>query len=182
MFSSRLLSALAIAMFSAQAAMAAAPTPGSELRGLLRTAIDSKTAYVGEPVLMYDVANRSGSIQGATMRGYVSSVVHAGQGRPGKVQLRFTSLTLRDGTRYGVVGEATGVSAQTKNNALKEAGGAIAGMLVGNAIFKTLFLSSAGGLVGAAGGYLLAKNNRQDVTIPANSVVVVSISSTRRQA
>ena len=70
----------------------------------------------------------------------------------------------------------------TKSNALKEAGGALAGMLVGNAIGKTLFHTGAGGAVGAIGGFAVAKNNRSNVVVPAGSNVVVQIVSARRQA
>jgi uncharacterized membrane protein len=75
----------------------------------------------------------------------------------------------------------TQLQAQTKNNGLKEAGGALAGMLVGNAITKTIFGIAGGGLVGAVGGFLIAKNNRENMTIPANSTVTVRVAGARRQ-
>jgi hypothetical protein len=173
---------LFLALFALPAAASAQPAPGTELRGLMRNTIDTKTAYVGQEVYVDDVASSNGRIQNATLRGTVRNVVRASQGRPAKLMLRFTTLTLRNGTVYRIDGTATGVNARTKNNALKEAGGAVAGMLVGNAIFKTLFQSSAGGLLGAAGGFLVAKNNRENMSIAAGSVVVVTISSSRRQS
>jgi hypothetical protein len=40
-----------------------------------------------------------------------------------------------------------------------------------------------GGIVGAAGGFLLAKNNHQDINVSAGSIVQVELTSvTRRQA
>jgi hypothetical protein len=54
-------------------------------------------------------------------------------------------------------------------------------MLVGNAITKTIFGIAGGGLVGAVGGFLIAKNNRENMTIPANSTVTVRVAGARRQ-
>ena len=160
----------------------AQPAPGTELRGTITSEVNTKTAYVGQDVMVNNVATSSGSIQGATMRGTVTSVQRAGQGRPAKIQLHFNYLALRGGKTYPINGAVTSVHEQTKSNALKEAGGALAGMLVGNAIFKTLFAASGGGIVGAAGGYLVAHNNRQDMTIPSGSIVVVQLGTVHRQA
>jgi hypothetical protein len=69
----------------------------------------------------------------------------------------------------------------TKNNALKEVGGALGGMIVGNVLGKAVGING-GGLAGAAGGFLLAKNSKQNMSIPAGSVVTVQLQSARRQA
>jgi hypothetical protein len=55
-------------------------------------------------------------------------------------------------------------------------------MLAGNAIGKTLFGVSGGGIVGAIGGFMIAKDDRSDVVIPANSAVTVRLVNPRRQA
>lgn len=116
------------------------------------------------------------------MYGTVTSAVPASQGRPGKVQMRFTRLVLPSGATYAVDGVVSGMQANTKNNALKEAGGALAGMLIGNMIGKTIFHTSLGGVLGAAGGFLIAKNNRQNVVVPSGTAVQVTVRSARRQA
>ena len=86
-----------------------------------------------------------------------------------------------NGARYSIDSRVTNVNVQTKSNAGKEAGGALAGMLVGNAIGKVLFGGSAGGAIGAAGGFLLAKNNRQNVDVPAGSYIQVELLSVSRR-
>jgi hypothetical protein len=173
----RLASATVVALLLVQGMALAQPTTGTQLRGLTRNSVDTKSAYVGEPVYADNVASADGSIQGAELRGTVASVTRAGQGTPARIQLHFSSLVLRNGRKYYVDGRVTSMSANTKSNGLKEAGGAVAGMLVGNAIFKTLFQSSLGGAVGAAGGFLVAKNNRQNMTVPAGSVISVALES-----
>jgi hypothetical protein len=116
------------------------------------------------------------------MYGTVTKVVKAGQGRPAQLQMTFTRMRLRDGSTYAIDGVVTGMQANTKNNALKEAGGAVAGMLIGNMIGKAIFHASGGGFLGAIGGFLVAKNNRQNLSVPAGSTVRVSLRSVRRQA
>jgi hypothetical protein len=157
--------------------------PGTTLNGTIQQDINTASATVGQPVVLTNVAsaNGSGAIVGARLAGEITDVQRAGQGRPAKLQMRFDRLRLPDGRVYQVDGVVTGTAAQTKNNALKEVGGAVVGMLVGNALGKTIGLNG-GGIVGAGGGYLLAKNNRQNMTISAGSVVTVRIDSARRQA
>lgn len=176
-----LAAAFGATMVVAQAAL----TSGSLLNGTLNQNLSSNHAYVGEPVTLSNVTSDdgSGSVVGGTLYGSVTSVEKAGQGRPGKISMNFTRLVTRSGATYAVSTTVTKTQTVTKNNALKEAGGAVAGMLVGNMIGKTIFHVGGGGIVGAAGGFLLAKNNRSDVNIPAGTVVQVQvITVVRRQS
>jgi hypothetical protein len=91
-------------------------------------------------------------------------------------------MVMSDGSTYAVDGVVTGMQAQTRTNAAKEAGGAVAGMLIGNAIGKTIFHAGGGGVVGAIGGFLVAKNNRQNMAIAAGTTVTVHMLSVRRQS
>lgn len=172
---------MAVTMVAAQAAL----TSGSLLNGTLDQNLSSNRAYVGEPVTLSNVTSNdgSGSVVGGKLYGRVTFVQAAGQGRPGKLKMYFTTLVLRNGATYNVSTTLVQSNTQTKNNTAKEVGGAVAGMLVGNMLGKTIFHSGAGGLLGAAGGFLLAKNNKENVNIPAGSVVQVRIDSVvRRQS
>jgi hypothetical protein len=160
----------------------AAPVAGSAYAGAITSSVNSKSAYAGEPVTLTQVSSPGAGITGARMYGTVTTVVHAGQGRPAQLQMRFTRLTLNSGASYAINGIVTGMQANTKSNALKEAGGAVVGMIVGNMLGKTILHTGGGGLAGAAGGFLIAKNNREDMTIPAGSAVRVTLRSVRRQA
>lgn len=166
-----------------QAALSA-PYAGEQYAGVINTTINTSNAYVGEHVALDHVTSQNGSVSGAHMYGTVTHVVRAGQGRPAQLQMTFTRLTLANGSSYAIDGIVTGMKAQTKNNALKEAGGAIAGMIVGNIVGKTIFHASTGigGFLGAAGGYLIARNNRENMSVPAGSAVRVTLRSVRRQA
>jgi len=177
------ISALIALIFSATVAANAALTQGSLLDGTIEGNYSSNHAYQGEHVTVSNVTSDdgSGSIRNGHLYGYVYEVQKAGQGTPGKIRFRFTELVNGNGARYTVDSRVTEMKAQTKNNAAKEAGGALAGMLVGNAIGKTLFGASGGGVVGAAGGFLLAKNNRQDINVSAGSYIQVELLSVSRR-
>jgi hypothetical protein len=149
----------------------------------LQQTLDTKTVEIGRTVSLADVmsADGSGEIVSAWLAGTVTKVARASQGQPAQLQITFTTLRLVDGRTYAVDGAVSGMQVQTKSNAVKEVGGTVAGMLVGNAIFKRVGLNG-GGIVGAAGGYLIAKNSRENMTGPAGSIVNVELRSARRQA
>jgi hypothetical protein len=175
-----LMAGILMVTTTAQAAL----TGGSLLNGTIDQSLSSNHAYVGQTVSLSNVTSNdgSGSVVRGRLYGRVTEVQPAGQGTPGKIRMHFTELVTPHG-RYNVDTRVTGVQAQTKTNAAKEAGGALAGMLVGNAVGKTLFGASGFGILGAAGGFLLAKNNRQNVNISAGTVVQVQVLSvSRRQA
>jgi len=166
---------------SGATAVLAQPLEGTILTGTMTTSIDTKSAYAGEDVYADNVSSSDGSIQGATMTGVVDRVIPAGQGQAAKLRLRFNYLRLPNGRTYAIDGIVTQMNAQTRNNAVKEAGGALGGMLVGNAITKTLFGAAIGGPIGLVGGFLIAKNNRENMVVPANSQVTVRVAGARRQ-
>ncbi|HZT13131.1 MAG TPA: hypothetical protein VFA29_10015 [Candidatus Baltobacteraceae bacterium] len=177
-----LIAATLVAGFIASGSAAALAAPSAtQYAGVLSQSVDTKSAYVGQPVTLTHVTSQDGSVAGATMYGTVTSVTKPGQGKNAQIQMSFTKLVTTSGT-YAVSGVVTGMQAQTKSNAGKEVVGAVAGMLVGNMIGKAIFHASGGGFLGAIGGYLVAKNNRQNVSVPSGSVVRVSVRSVRRQA
>ena len=151
-----------------------APEPGTQFSGTLLQSVSSKTARVGDQVVLVNVNSRDGSITGARMFGRVAATQRAGQGQSGQVYLEFDTLQLANGAIYPIAGEVTQVHVKTANNGAKEALGALGGMIVGNILGKWIG-TNYGGLFGAAGGYLVAKNNREDVSIPANSDVNVRL-------
>ena len=182
----RLLAALAAFMFLPSLASAQAPPqgppprtifapePGMQFSGTLMQSVSSKTARVGDQVVLVNVNSMDGSITGARMFGRVAAAQHAGQGQSGQVYMSFDTLQLANGALYPIVGEVTQVNVKTANNGAKEALGTIGGMILGNILGKWIG-TNYGGLFGAAGGYLVAKNNREDVSIPANSDVNVRL-------
>jgi hypothetical protein len=155
--------------------------PGTVLVGSMDQGVDSKNVQVGQRFTMSDVHSQDNNINGGTIYGHVSDVQRASQGRPGKIELAFDKLRTRSGNSYALSGRAQNVQTNTKNNALKEVGGAVAGMIVGNILGKAVG-TNLGGALGAGGGYLYAKNNKENVSIPQHAVVSVQVTSARRQS
>jgi hypothetical protein len=157
------------------------PATGNVLTGLIDASLDSKSAYAGESVTLYNVASSDGAIVHATLIGRVTDVTPAGEGRNAQVRMHFDRLRLLDGSETPIDGIVVSVEVRTKSNAAKEIGGALIGMLAGNALGKALGING-GGIVGAAGGFLIAKDNRANVVIPADSAVTVQLVNPRRQS
>ncbi|MDQ2872496.1 MAG: hypothetical protein M3R35_05150 [Candidatus Eremiobacteraeota bacterium] len=179
-----LAAVMAVSTLATAQVASAAPTAGTTLSGTMSQTIDTKSAYVGQPVVLTNISSSdgSGAVSGGRLYGHVTNVVHAGQGRSAKLQITFDRYVSGSGANYAVNGIVTGMQAKTKNNTLKEAGGAVIGMLVGNAIGKSVLHTNLGGLAGAAGGYIVARNSRENMSVSQGSVVKVRLLSARRQA
>jgi hypothetical protein len=176
---SRTLTAvLASALFAVLPLAALAQlTPGTTLSGYIDQNLSSNHVEVGTPVSISNAHSPDNHINGAKIYGHVSSYQAAGQGTPGKINLAFDKVVTRSGNVYAIGGYATNVDVQTKNNTLKEVGGAAAGALVGG-----LPGHGIGALIGAGGGALYAKNNRQNINIPQGSSITIQVVRSRRQS
>lgn len=157
----------------------AAIAPGTVLSGTMDQSINSSSAQVGQTFTISNAHSPNYNINGATIYGHVSSAQRASQGRPGKIQLTVDRIRTRAGNTYVAAGYVTDAQVITKSNATKEAVAGLAGAVIGSIVTHG---RTGGLLAGAAGGYLLAKNNRQNVTINPGSKITVQLSQTRRQA
>ncbi|MGD0053255.1 MAG: hypothetical protein ABSD03_15740 [Vulcanimicrobiaceae bacterium] len=149
--------------------------PGAILHGTIDQNLSSNHAWVGERVTLSSVYSDNGAIRHARVIGYVREVVPAGQGTSGKIRLSFDELYAPAGT-FKISARVRSIEAVTKTNAGKEAGGAVAGGIIGG-----LLGHGIGAVLGAGGGYLLAKNNRQNVAISAGTPVTIQLLHSYRQ-
>ncbi|GAC1533793.1 MAG: hypothetical protein NVS2B17_01950 [Candidatus Velthaea sp.] len=177
------LIACAIIGFGAVPASAQSVAPGTSLSGTLMQDVSSKDAQVGQGVTLTNVtaANGSTSVRGATIYGHVADVTRAGQGKRPQVQIALDKIVYANGQTQAITGVVTSAQENTKSNTVREVGGAVLGNIVGNIAAKKLGLP-LGGLLGAAGGFLYAKNYHENVTIPKDSIVTVRVTTARRQA
>ncbi|MBV8331624.1 MAG: hypothetical protein JO192_02725 [Candidatus Eremiobacteraeota bacterium] len=163
---------------------------GTVINTRLNETLDSSSANVGDTFTMAVVPpypSGDPAFQGATISGVVTKVVRAGQGRNPEIVIHPRYIRMPDGTIATVYGDVTSIAANksTGGTAGKAAAGALLGMLVGNAIGKTIFHSSAGGAIGLIGGAMLGANNKTNFTIPAGANATVQLSqqvTIRRQA
>jgi hypothetical protein len=163
---------------------------GTVINARLNQGLDSGSANVGDTFTMAVVPpypSGNPAFQGATISGVVTKVQRAGQGRNPEIVIHPRYLSMPDGTVTTVYGDVTSIAANksTGGTAAKAAAGAFLGMLIGNAIFKTVFQSSAGGAIGLVGGAMLGANSKTNFTIPAGAGATIQLTQTvtiRRQA
>jgi hypothetical protein len=162
---------------------------GAQINARMRTMIDTGKAHVGDRFVMDVVPpypSGNPAFQGAIIAGEVTSVTTAGQGRKPSIGLQFDYLRLADGSTVDISATMTADQRnQEHKNGLKVALMTIGGMLLGNAIGKTIFHTSGGGVVGAAGGLLYGINGKTNFQLPSGSDVQITLNQTvtiRRQA
>ncbi|MEO6836609.1 MAG: hypothetical protein ABI231_11995 [Candidatus Tumulicola sp.] len=163
---------------------------GTVINGRLNQELNTSSAHVGDPFTMTVVPpypSGNPAFQGATISGVVTKVQRAGQGRNPEIVIVPEYLRLAGGNTAALHGSVTSIAANksTAGTAGKAAVGALAGMLIGNAIGKTIFHSSGGGAVGLIGGALLGANNKTNFSVPAGAQATVQLDQTvtiRRQA
>ena len=191
----RLYTAAIAAIFGLVAPIAASAAnltlaTNTQLNVTIDQTLDSHTAQVGDGFTAhvqppYPFDNQT--LAGAIVVGHLVRVQHAGQGTKPEIDIKFDQLKLRDG-RSGPI-DASVVSAQPQTqqkNGARVAEYTIGGMLVGNAIAKTVLGSGAkgGGIAGAAGGFLLGNNYKADIQFPQGSAMTIKMNHTvaiRRQ-
>lgn len=187
------LAVLVAVALSAPAALAQSTLTlyqGATLNARMNQSVSSGSANVGDTITLTVIPPYpSGDpvYANATITAVVTKVQRAGQGTKPEIDIRLRNLQLADGTTAQIFGKVTQAQQQenTAENVGKTALGAIGGMLVGNAIGKTLFQASGGGAVGAVGGALLGANNKTNFTIPSGSTATLRITQTvtiRRQS
>lgn len=162
---------------------------GAQINGRMRTTLDTGSAHVGDRFVMDVVPpypSGNPAFQGAIIAGEVTSVTHAGQGTKAALGLQFDYLRLADGSTVDISASMTqDQKKQEQANGGHVALTTIGGMLLGNAIGKTIFHTGGGGIVGAAGGLLYGVNKKTNFQLPAGSDVQITLNQTvtiRRQS
>ena len=152
-----------------------------DLTGTMDQTISSSSAQVGDRFVISNVTpGADGAIANATVYGHVAGAT--GRPRPkARVRLAFDWIRLYDGKQYPLVARPVHIDVVTKSNAAREGVGAVVGDLLGNYIGKVIGVGLLGPL-GLVGGYLIAKNARQNVTIPQNSLITLQLIRSLRQA
>lgn len=185
----------ALAMFAAfilpVAALAQTATlpQGQTITVAMQDTINSGNAYAGEQFTARVVSpypNGDTAFQNAIVSGRVIKVVQAGQGRTPELHLAWDTITLQNGTSYPLNAVlTTGAPKQQQRNAGHVALTTIGGMIAGNILGKTIFHSNAGGLLGAAGGFLYGYNKKSNIQVAQGQHLSLTLTRpliVRRQA
>ncbi len=165
----------ALAMTSVASARSMTLYSGTQINAKMDTTLDTATAYRGQRFTMHVTPPyASSALRGSYLSGHVVSVVHARQGVKPRLQLAIDRLYMRDGSSVEVDGQIIGdQQKKSTSNLGHTALTALGGMLVGNAIAKTLFHTGGGGAVGLAAGALYGLNAKENFNLPVGSNVTV---------
>ena len=152
---------------------------GTQLNATLDTALDSASAHVGDAFTAHVQAPYpfdDADLAGAVVTGEVLSVQRAGQGTKPSIGLQFNRLQLADGSAVPI--DAFVSQMQTQNqekSGARVAAYTLGGMLLGNALAKTLFGAAGGGIAGAVGGFLVGNNYKANITVPQGSKLTLQM-------
>jgi hypothetical protein len=131
---------------------------GTVISGHVTQEISSKTAQDGQ---RFSIETDGGSV----IHGHLAQVARANIGRKAHLQLVFDRIRFSDGTSAPLHATLVSVTKKAQPNYVRAAGTVLGGMIAGNILGKALG-TNAGGLIGAAGGGLLAANTTSDIDIP----------------
>lgn len=144
------------------------------LTGTLEQGLNSKSANVGDPVILDlqpPFPNDDARFTGGRIYGHVNSVTHASSTTKGGVTLAFDRIELSDGTVASVSGETMKIeSTKNGNTAGRAIVGGLFGQVVGNYIGKHIG-SDVGGALGAVGGAIYAANLGTNINVPQGASV-----------
>jgi hypothetical protein len=163
-------------------AIAAAIPSGSHATVRLNTSLSSATAHTGEiwgGTLTHDIVEHGKVVvrAGAPVKGKVTYVNRSGRlHKPGALTLRLTSI--KGETVYSSAVSRQGKS-HTKSNATKIGGGAGAGALIGAVAGGGKGAAIGAGAGAAAGTGVAAATGKEEVRIPAESVLTFTITGSK---
>ncbi|PZR56301.1 MAG: hypothetical protein DLM50_08520 [Candidatus Meridianibacter frigidus] len=182
---------VALLPLAANAATTLTLPAGTDVNATIDGTLDSQSAHVGDVFTAHVVApypRDNTDLSGAVITGHVDKVVHAGQGTKPEFHLLFDTIRLSDGSTAPIDGQVTAMQTKGKmKSGARVAAYTVGGLILGNVLAKTVLGSGArgGGLLGAAGGFILGNNYKNDVQVPAGSTMTVTLRHTmaiRRQA
>jgi len=164
---------------------------GDNVNLAMQSTLNTGTAYVGERFTARVVPpypEGDTDLENAVASGEVVKVTPAGQGRNPELLVNFSTITLANGSSYPINAEVTGAGTtqQSKSGGhtvLTTIGGLIAGNVIGKVIFHAA--TGIGGLIGAAGGFLIGQNKKANLTLNPGANIQLTLTRpllVRRQA
>jgi hypothetical protein len=149
---------------------------GTVYRGKLQQEISSKTSHSGDTFTLVG-DNLSGALAGSSIEGHLANVQAAGIAKKPAMTIVFDDVLLSDGTKVPInVQLLSAGDFGAKSHHLRTIGmmmgGAVAGHMAAHAAGK-----KHGGLLGAAGGYMLSQEMKTDIDVKPGTDVAVKFLS-----
>lgn len=173
---------IALLMIAASAALADTIPAGSHATVRINTSLSSASAHTGEVwggTLTHDIVEHGKVVAkaGSPVKGKVTYVNRSGRlHKPGALTLRLSSINGE--TVYSSRVSRQGKS-HTKSNVTKIGGGAGAGALIGAVAGGGKGAAIGAGAGAAAGTGVAAATGKQEVRIPAESVLTFTITGSK---
>jgi hypothetical protein len=166
-------------------ANAAAPAGGTVVaeagtiyRGKLQQEINSKTSHNGDTFTLVAVGAPA-ALAGSSIEGHLSNVQAAGLAKKPAMTIVFDDVLLSDGTKVPInVSLLSENDFGAKSHHMRTFGMMAAGAMAGHMAAGR----HHGGLMGAAGGYVLSQEMKTDIDVKPGTVIAVKFLSPAAEA
>src|SRR5579872_2163816 len=146
---------------------------GTTFYGKLQQPISSKTSHNGDAFQLQQtdtLMHKNPALHGAVIDGHLDNVQAAGPLRKPGMTLVFDDIRMPDGTKAPVDVQLVSAHAfDARSHRLRTLGLMIGGAIAGHEMRK--HSGHGGGMLGAAGGYVLSQTLKTDISVPAGTVV-----------
>ncbi|HEY8313930.1 MAG TPA: hypothetical protein VIG51_07120 [Candidatus Baltobacteraceae bacterium] len=153
---------------------------GSRYYGKLQAPIGTKISKDGDTFALAQtdtLLHKNAALHGAVVDGHVEDVHAAAGVHKPSMTIVFDDIRMPDGTKEPVGAQLVSFKAfEPKSHHLRTIGMMIGGAVAGHEVAKHAG-KSHGGLMGAAGGYMLSQALKTDITVPAGSVIELKFTS-----
>lgn len=153
---------------------------GTIFEGKLDKEISSKTAKDGDTFTITEtdtMFHATPALHGAVIDGHLAGVTAAGLGKKPAMTIVFDDIKMADGTTAPINVQLANMGAfDAKSHHLRTVGMMMAGAMAGHAAAKAAG-KSHGGLMGAAGGYLLSQEMKSDIDVKPGTILQVKFLS-----
>lgn len=146
---------------------------GTDFYGRLQEPISSKTSHDGDKFELQQtdtLLHKEPALHGTTVEGHLENVQAAGAMRKPGMTIVFDDIVLADGSKAPVNVQLVSAHAfDAKTHHLRTIGLMIGGAMAGHMMHAKT--GHGGGLLGAAGGYVLSQSLKTDIAVPAGTVL-----------
>ena len=153
---------------------------GTTFDGKLDKEVSSKTAKDGDTFTLTEadtMVKKDAALHGAVIEGHLAGITAAGVGKKPGMTIVFDDIKMPDGTTAPINVQLMNVGAfDAKSHHWRTAGMMIAGAMAGHMAAKAAG-KSHGGLMGAAGGYLLSQQIKSDIDVKPGTMIEVKFLS-----
>jgi hypothetical protein len=153
---------------------------GTVFDGALQQEINSKTSKNGDTFTLVEhdtLFHKNAGLHGAIIDGHLDNVAAAGLGKKPAMTIVFDDIRMPDGTKAPVNVQLVSLNAfNAKSHKMRTLGLMFGGAVAGHTAAK-IAGKKHGGLLGAAGGYVLSQEMKSDIDVKPGTVLAVKVLS-----